>query len=285
MKKIISFIILMSIIISSSIMVVAEETGDTVISLGDDLTEEQRIEMLDFFNADEDFRIIKVTNKEERDYFGDYIDISLIGNNAISSAYVEKLPEGEGLEVKTNNITWVTEDMYRNACITAGVEDARIIVSSPVNASGTAALTGIIKAFEDVEGEEISEEEKDVASEEIVKTAKLGDIIGKEKAQELINNVKIYIIDNNITEESSIEDVIKQVAEDLSISLTQEQIDEIIALMQRISKLDLDIDHIKEQLSDIAGKVDKILEENPEVKSWLQRLLDAIINFFRRIFG
>ena len=42
--------------------------------------------------------------------------------------------------------------------------------------------------------------------------------------------------------------------------------------MKNISKLDLDIDEIKEQLKDISGKIDKILEQNIEVKSLLQRI-------------
>ncbi|MBZ2175211.1 DUF1002 domain-containing protein [Schnuerera sp. xch1] len=285
MKKVISIIILLSIIISSSIVVFAGKTDNEVVSLGQDLTQEQKQEMLEFFGANEDVKVIEVTNQEEREYFGDYIDESLIGSKAISSVYVEKLPEGEGITVeKTDNITWVTEDMYKNACVTAGIEDAKIIVACPMKASGTAALTGVLKAFEDITGEEISEEEKSISSEEIAKTAKLGSTIGKEKAQELINNVKMYIIENNIKDENSIEDVIKQVSEDLSIELTQEQIDEIISLMKGISRLDLDIDHIKDQLSDIAGRINEISEENTEIKSLLQRIIDFIVDFFRRIF-
>src|SRR5690606_28863860 len=125
-------------------------------------------------------------------------------------------------------IFYVTKDMYKDALITAGVEDAKIIVASPKKASGTAALTGIIKAFENVSGENITEEEKKVASEEIDKTAKLGEEIGKEKAQELIRNIKIYIINNNIQDKDSIEKVIKEIASNLSIELTQEQVNEII---------------------------------------------------------
>src|SRR5690606_22889712 len=108
-------------------------------------------------------------------------------------------------------------------CVTAGIKDARIIVSSPFEVSGTAALTGIIKAFENITGQEISEEEKEVASEEIAKTALLGNEIGQEKAQELINNVKIYIIDNNIKDKASIKKVVEKIAKDLGIELTKEQ--------------------------------------------------------------
>ena len=48
--------------------------------------------------------------------------------------------------------------------------------------------------------------------------------------------------------------------------------------------MNLDIDEIKSQLKDIAGKIDRIAEQNIEIRSLLQQILDAIINFFRRIF-
>lgn len=284
MKRIICFIIAVSMIISSGIVASADSEDNIVVSLGQDLTEEQKKMMLEFFNVDENVRIIEVTNQDERDYFLDYIDESLIGRKAVSCAYVEKLPKGSGITVETHNIHWVTEDMYRNALITAGVEDAKVIAACPIRASGTAALTGIIKAFENATGEEISEDEKKAASEELVTTAELGEAIGKEKAQELIQNIKIYIINNNLDDASSIEEAVKKVAKDLSVELTQEQVDKITSLMEKVSKLDLDIDQIKGQLKDVADKIDKFLQENKEVKSLLQRILDAIIEFFKRIF-
>ena len=285
MRKKILIFFLMIILTLSSIVFADEKGEDIVVALGKNLSTEQRREMLNFFNVDENVKIIEITNEEEREYLGKYIDNKLIGTRAISSVYVEKLPEGEGITVESHNITWVTNDMYRNASVTAGVKDAKIIVSSPVKVSGTAALTGVIKAFEDITGEEITEKEKEIASEEIAKTATLGNEIGQQKAQELINNVKIYIIDNNIKSKGSIKKVVEQMGQDLGIELTSDQIDQIVSLMKNISKLNLNIDEIKEQLKDISAKIDKITEQNIEIKSVLERILDAITNFFNRIFG
>lgn len=285
MKKKILVFVLMIVLVFSSIVFGDEKNEDIVVALGKNLSVEQRGEMLNFFDVAKDVKIIEVSNEEEREYLGKFIDEKLIGTRAISSVYVEKLPEGEGITVESHNITWVTNDMYRNASVTAGVKDAKIIVSSPVKVSGTAALTGVIKAFEDITGEKIPEKEKEIASEEIAKTAKLGNEIGQEKAEELINNIKIYIIDNNIKNKGTIEKVAEQMAKDLGIELTREQIDQIVSLMKNISKLNLDIEQIKGQLKDISGKIDKITEQNIEVKSILERILDAIVNFFNRIFG
>ncbi|NLW40420.1 MAG: DUF1002 domain-containing protein [Tissierellia bacterium] len=279
------FILLFTGIFLFTSLTFAKENKDIVVALGKDLSEEQKREMLSFFKVDDSVRLIQVSNEEEREYFGQYIDESILGTRAISSVYVERLPEGEGITVETHNISWVTEDMYRNASITAGVKDARIIVSSPVKVSGTAALTGIMKAFEDLTGESISKEEKEIASEEIAKTVLLGNEIGQEKAQELINNIKIYIIDNNIKGKGSIKKVAEEMAKDLGVELTDEQLNQIASLMRNISKLDLNIEDIKQQLKDISGKIDRIAQQNIEIKSFLGRILDAIMSFLNKIFG
>ena len=39
--------------------------------------------------------------------------------------------------------------MYKNALVTAGIEDADIIVAGPKNISGTAALVGVFKAYQE----------------------------------------------------------------------------------------------------------------------------------------
>lgn len=282
-KRILSFILICIFIFSSSAFA-DQEVSNVVVGLGKDLTIDQRKEMLNFFGVNENANIIEVTNQEEREYLGKYIDEKFLGTRAISSVYVEKLSEGEGITVESNNITWVTNDMYRNALITAGIKDARIIVSSPVKVSGTAALTGVIKAFEDITGEEITEKEKEIASEEIAKTATLGNEIGQEEAEELMSNIKMYVIKNNIKSKGSIKKVAEEMAQDLGVELTKEQMDQIVSLMKRISKLDLDINQIKGQLKDISDKIDRITQRSIEIKSTLEKILDMINNLFNRLF-
>ena len=62
------------------------------------------------------------------------------------------LGDEAGITVETHNIDWVTGDMYRGALLTAGIYDANIIVAAPFDVSGTAALLGIYKAYEDITG-------------------------------------------------------------------------------------------------------------------------------------
>ncbi|MGO1368851.1 MAG: DUF1002 domain-containing protein [Senegalia sp. (in: firmicutes)] len=285
-KKIIALLLILTFVFTSTAFGDAV-TGDRVVSVGANLTDAQKEEMKEYFGVDEDVRVIEVTNEEERKYFLEHIDESIIGTRALSSVYVEKLEEGQGIEVDSNNITWVTDEMYKNALVTVGIKDAKVKVNSPMKVTGTAALTGIIKAFEDLSGEKISEEEKEIASEELAKTSELGkdEDIGKEKATELINDIKIYIINNNITNINEIKEVVEDKANDLNINLTEEQINSISELMDKISGLDLDLNEIKNQIKGLGDKIDNALDENPEARSFIDKIIEAIKDFFNSIFN
>jgi uncharacterized protein YpuA (DUF1002 family) len=283
-NRMMTFLLIFVMIFSSVVFADAEE-NNVVVCLGKNLSESQRNQMLNYFDVDKNIDIVEVTNEEEREYLGKYVDEKLLGTRALSCAYVEKLDEGKGIEVETHNITWVTEDMYRNALVTAGIKDAKVIVACPINVSGTAALTGIMKAFEDITGENLTKKEKETASEEIAKTAMLGDKIGPEKASELIEDVKLDVVANNIKSKKGIRGAVEAAAEKLGVELTDEEIDEIVGLMKHISKLDLNLEDIKVQLKDISGKIDELSKQNEEMKSVLDKIVYYISEFFKKLFG
>lgn len=257
-----------------------------VVSIANDIDMTQREEMLEIFGVDEnDVRMITVTNQEERMYLEGIAPDEQIGNTTISSAYVQFLDNGSGIEVETHNITWVTEEMYESALVTAGVKDAKIIAAAPFPVSGTGALTGIIKGFEEATGETISDEQKRVANEEMVVTGELGDDIGKDEATNLIVTIKEELVDKNINDREDIKQIIIDISARLDINLTTNQIEDLTNLMEKINGLELDTDQIKNQLQNIGNKLNELVNENEEVRSVLQRILDSIRDFFRSIFG
>ncbi|MFL6558654.1 MAG: DUF1002 domain-containing protein, partial [Bacillus sp. (in: firmicutes)] len=105
--------------------------GDVIVTLGENLTEQQKNEMLAELAVPENAQIITVSNKEEHDYLGESIPKAQIGSIAISSASITIGAKDSGLDVQTNNITWVTDEMYTNALFTAGVKDAKIQITAP----------------------------------------------------------------------------------------------------------------------------------------------------------
>lgn len=284
-RSLIQYITILVIFISIfNIFAYADNT--TVVTLGKDLNESQRNQILNLFNVSEgEVTIIEVNNQEERAYLEGIATEAQLGKITMSSAYVELLEEGAGIEVETYNISWVTKEMYQSALVTAGVKDAKVIAAAPFPVSGTGALTGILKAFEKATGKKISEEQKKVANEEVFQTGKLGEQIGQEKAAELIKVVKEEVIEKRLKNKEEIKKVVVDIAGRLDINLNIEQIEEISKLMEKINKLNLNTKEIREQLKGIGEKIDQTIKDNEEVKSLLQKIIEMIGNLFRALFG
>jgi uncharacterized protein YpuA (DUF1002 family) len=262
--------------------------GDMIVTLGENLTEEQKNMLLSEMKAPDDVQIITVTNEEEHQYLGNYISKSLIGTRAISSSAVTIGKAGSGLEVETNNINWVTDEMYINALITAGVKDAKIYITAPTSVSGTAALTGIIKAYEISAEKTIPEDVKQAANEEMVETAKLGESVGNENASALIAKIKEEIAKNPPKTDADLRTIIEQAAKELGITLSDEQINSLIDLFNKIKDLNIDWNQVGDQLNKAKDKISKFLESEEgqgfleELKQFFSSLIDAIKAFFSK---
>ncbi|WP_420491393.1 DUF1002 domain-containing protein [Neobacillus drentensis] len=256
--------------------------GDVIVTLGEDLTEQQKNEMVAELAAPENAQIITVSNKEEHDYLGKSIPKAQIGSIAISSASITTGAKDSGLEVQTSNITWVTDEMYTNALTTAGVKDATIKIAAPFSVTGTAALTGIMKAYETTTNEEIPEEIKKVANEEMVKTAQLGDSIGADNAAALMGKVKDEIAKNEPKTEADLRTLIEQVATEQGITLTDAELDMLVDFFNKLKAMDIDWNQVKEQLMVTTEKISTFLESE-EGQSFLQKLQDFLNRLFDEI--
>ncbi|WP_019154365.1 DUF1002 domain-containing protein [Robertmurraya massiliosenegalensis] len=260
--------------------------GDMIITLGENLTDEQKNLLLAEMDAPEDAQIIAVSNAEEHQYLGNYIAKSLIGTKAISSSAITVGKSGSGLEVKTKNINWVTDEMYINALITAGVKDASIYITAPTSVSGTAALTGIIKAYEISADTTIPEEVKQAANEEMVETAELGESVGQENAAALIAKIKEEIAKNAPQSDADLRAIIEQAAKDLGITLTEEEMASLIGLFNKLKDLDIDWNQVGEQINQAKDKISKFLESEDgqgfleSLKRFFVSVIDAIKSFF-----
>jgi uncharacterized protein YpuA (DUF1002 family) len=249
--------------------------GEVIVSLGENLTEQQKNDMLAELEVPENAQMITVSNKEEHDYLGEFIPKGQIGSQAISSASITIGAKDSGLEVQTNNITWVTDEMYTNALSTAGVKDATIQISAPFAVSGTAALTGIMKAYETTTNKEIPEELKKMANEEMVKTALLGDSIGADNATAIMGKVKEEIANNKPKTEADLRALIEQVATELGITLTDAELDMLVDFFNELKAMDIDWNQVKEQLSVTTEKISTFLQSE-EGQSFLQKMQDFL---------
>nr|WP_246238167.1 DUF1002 domain-containing protein [Alkalicoccus luteus] len=263
-------------------------TGEEIVTLGEDLNPQQREELLQEMNVEEGtVDIITVSNDEEHQYLGDYIDASVIGTRALSSSKITMGESGSGIDVETNRITWVSEGMYANALITAGVEDADIYVTAPFDVSGTGALTGLIKAYEESTEEDIPEEQKQAANEELVKTAELGEEYGVEDATELMARIKEALAEEDVETEEDLRALIQRIAEELGMNLSDEELDGLVSLFERIRGLNIDWNQVRTQIDSIRTNIGDFVDSEEgqsviqSVLDFFNRLLDTITGWFQ----
>lgn len=256
--------------------------GDVIVTLGQNLSEEQKRDILKRMELPSEYETIYVTNEEEHLYLGQYISASQIGNKALSSSKITIVPAGTGIQVTSDRISWVSNEMYANALVTAGVQDAEVYVTAPFEVSGTAALTGLIKAYETAADLDIPEEQKTVANEEMIRTAELAESIGSEEANELITRVKEEIASTNIETEEEMRTIIIKLADEINVTLSDQETDELTALFMKMKDLDIDWDHLKDQLSKVRENFGNFVESE-EAKSFLDSFIDAMKRFFDSI--
>ncbi|MBP1935058.1 DUF1002 domain-containing protein [Ammoniphilus resinae] len=246
-----------------------------IVTLGKDLTKAQADQMLQHFGHPQ-AEIIYITNQEEHHALADLLPAKVIGNKAISSSMITLKDAGYGIQVATDNISWVTDQMYAQALATAGIENAEVKVAAPFPVSGTAALTGIMKAFETVSDEKISEEQKQTATEEMVLTAKLAEEKGNDQqVVELMKQLKAQLAENKLSEEQ-LAQVIDNLAAQSGLNLTPEEKDALISLAIKIQNLNINWDSVVVQGQQLLDGAKDYLDANPEAKSWFGSLWEKL---------
>ncbi|WP_242219131.1 DUF1002 domain-containing protein [Bacillus cereus group sp. BfR-BA-01380] len=260
--------------------------GESIVTLGENLTDQQKQQLREEMKAPKDAQIITVSNAEEHKYLDGVVPNAQIGTKAISSSMITYTKKGSGLVVQAHNINWVTDAMYTNALITAGVKDANIYITAPFKVSGTAALTGLMKAYETAAKKEIPEEVKKVANEEMVQTAKLGDQIGNDKAVQLVAKVKEEIAKEQPKTKEDLRSLIKKIADQLGITLTDEQLDNLVSLFDKMKNLNIDWNQVSSQLNKAKEHVSAFLgsEQGQGFLEKLKGVFASFIDFIKSLF-
>lgn len=283
-SKVLVGVLVTSLLVSAPIKNVSADAYKSV-TLGGDLSEQQKADMLKYFGVTkEDANVIEVNIDEERKYLGNTASKDQIGNRSISCSYIEPTSSG-GINVTTKNIYWVNSNMIKNALITAGIQNANVKAAAPFNVSGTAALTGILKGFESSKsGNKISEANKEAANQELVTTGNLGQKIGKDKAAGLMNEVKKEVVQQKPADKIETEKIVKKVLSNYKYNLSDNDVNNITDTMNKISSLNLDYSKIKGQLNSVADKLGSVLKSD-EAKGFFKKVWESIKNFFSSIFG
>lgn len=226
-----------------------------VVTLGADLTDQQKQIVMNYFGVTSDqVDILTITNQDERDHLGSYVPLEQIGTHTYSCALVSPTASG-GIQVKTANLDWVTCNMIATTLSTSGVVNCDVIAASPIQVSGTGALTGIIMAYEQASGETLSPQKKELATEELVITGQLANNVGQKEATAIVNEAKTEIISQNITDITVIQNIVNEAANDNNTQLTQDQVDMVTELLDKISQEDYNYDDMKDTLERVDENV------------------------------
>ena len=284
MKKIISFVLALILLLSLGAGAFADNIQSRAV-IGADLTPEQVTLVYQAFGVQQGSVIqLSVTNAEERQYLEGYVDSSIIGTRSISCVYVELLGSGAGMNITTSNITWCTPEMYISALATAGITDARIIVAAPFEVSGTAALTGVYKAYEDMTGKKLDDLAKLVSTQELTITGELANEIGSMDSTSIVNDLKLMLDETQKMTDDEIRAEIVEIAGRYNVSLTNTQIQQLIDLCRSLEGLDAD--SLKARVEEVQGTLQKVSDAKTKVVGFVEtvkKVVTSVSSFFDKI--
>lgn len=253
--------------------------------IGADLTEAQIAQVYRAFGVQRGSVVeLKLTNAEERSYLLGYVSEEMLGTRSISSVYVELREAGGGMDITTSNVTWCSPQMYVGALATAGVTDARIVVAAPFEVSGTAALAGVYKAYEDMTGRRLDAAAKAVGTQELTVTGELGAAIGGLNSAAIVNELKLMLNKTAKMSDEELRSQIIQIASRYRVTLTEKQIGQLILLCRSLESLD--VTALRSRVEQVQEAIKKLPEVKTRVVGFMQsvqRALESIADFFERI--
>jgi uncharacterized protein YpuA (DUF1002 family) len=222
------------------------------ITLGESLNEDQKRELLDYFKAGANDKVIVVTEKETNDAMAGVLDGFGEGmSGAYSSTALTCRDLGDGLDVTTRSITLVTPSMYAMALVTAGIGDARLVVAAPelAPAGGMAALTGVFKTWEiaPCDSGKTSKKRQKLALEELALTSQIGQALvaqgtvdGIQRASDLVLDTQKTIVTDRLKKESTIDGALAAQEQAQAITVPPDLRPKLVDLMVRLAEAKID---------------------------------------------
>ena len=284
MKKIFSLLLALLLVAGMAVPAYADVNQSRTV-IGADLTDEQVEAVYGMFGIRRGEAIeLKMTNAEERTYLEGYVDNSLIGTRSISCVYVELLPAGSGMSVTTSNINWCTGEMYISALATAGITDANIVVAAPFEVSGTAALSGVYKAYEDMTGKKLDDLAKLVSTQELTITGELAAEIGSMDSTAIVNDLKMMLDVTQTMTDDEIRAEIREIASRYNVNLTNTQVEQLLTLCRSLEGLDAE--SLKARVQDVQNTLQKVSDAKTKVVGFVQgvkKVVESISGFFDKI--
>jgi uncharacterized protein YpuA (DUF1002 family) len=157
------------------------------------------------------------------------------------------------------------------------------MATAPVPVSGTAALVGIFKSFEELTGKKVTASVERTAAQELIATGNLGEKVGKEKAAVLVERAKEMITAKPTVTRDEVTKIIEQSAKEQNLTLSKQDKEQLTDLMMKIKLLNIDVKQLQSQLKNFTPNTPQPAQ--PGEKSLFSRILEFLKTLFSKFFS
>lgn len=242
MRRILLPSLLAVMVVVSAAAVSGQSPGQRFVTYGADLPPAQRAEVAQIFGIDPQAPAETVTTPEMVAALQGTGLPAAPTDRSISSSSLTCLNQGEGMTVRTQNITRISAPIYANALITAGVGDGNIVIAAPPSnpVTGETALVGVLKAFPQCQaGRQPEQARINLAYQQIARTVALAGPNGNlEAASTVMLRVAQPVITGQTRDDDSIGAALDAAVAGEGIQLTPQQRAEWIPFLRSLSGLD-----------------------------------------------
>ena len=131
-------------------------------------------------------------------------------------------------------------------------------MTAPSSISGTATLIGAVKAYEAYSGETVSNDAFSVATDELVLTGELMEQLDSEQISDLIAYLKQQIAEQGLDDPDKLSELVRQASAEMDLNLTDQQVSQVVDLLLKLNKLDIDPGTLVSQAKELYDKLEDL---------------------------
>ena len=189
--------------------------------------------------------------------------------------------QGINVIVDTNKIKVVTPKMYANALRSSGINNGYVVVSSPVTASGEAALAGVLKSYEIAVGVPIPDQAKKAATKELNTETQIVNQTGQnpDKIADLFSKVMDNVQSQNLQDPAQIKVIVVNIASTMNINLTTQQAQQIADTISNSQKAQASLSNFKNKLQNVTNQATQSSGIINQIMNYLQNIFNYLSSF------
>ena len=219
-----------------------ENVYKPVLMLGADLSDAEKAKVLELFalGSTDDVQTIEIYHEDEVNILNGVVDVSRLGDKAVSSVYIKPLTKGSGISVGTVNIDYVTNETIYNILVTAGAKDVEVKIVAPYKVSGTAAMAGVLRAYSTMTNTKMEDEVIGLAMQQSALVDALGQKYGAEAIEKVFSSIREKAIESSNTNVNSLKEIIRTLGLINKVEFTEDELNQLADIIAKLTQLSID---------------------------------------------